>query len=130
MNAYLGAPAKTGQSADSEEENASQGSGGERMNRIEYPAATVFMSEKGDEIPDIDPKKIRAYFGPGDPLTDKRNAAHFLFCDGHVDLKKREEFDPELAEKSEENPSPTDNVNLNRHFTYVPYVGAVKPESQ
>jgi prepilin-type N-terminal cleavage/methylation domain-containing protein/prepilin-type processing-associated H-X9-DG protein len=98
----------------------------ERMNRVEFPMGTVFMSEKGDDLPDADPQLIKAYFGSGDPLADRKNGAHFLFCDGHVELKKREEFDPAYVTASEENPSPTDNVKLNRHFTYVPYVGATK----
>ena len=127
MNGYLGAPAKA-KTGDDSEEGSVESTGGERMNRIENPAATVFMAEKGDEVPDIDPKKIKAYFGPGDPLTDRKNAAHFLFCDGHVDLKKREEFDPDLVDKEGDNPSPTDNANLNRYFTYVPYAGADKQE--
>jgi len=120
MNPYLG------HTNVSEDEKTSEAVT-ERMNRVESPMATVFMSEKGDDKPNIDPKLIKAYFGSGNILGDKKNGAHFLFCDGHVELKKREEFDPEFMEISAENPSSMDNVNLNKHFTFVPYVGATKP---
>ena len=96
------------------------------MSRVERPSATVFMSEKGDDQPICDPSKIKAYFGDGDPLADKLNQAHFLFLDGHVELKKRQEFDPELVKGTDESPGPIDNVNLNRQFTYIPYPGAKK----
>jgi prepilin-type N-terminal cleavage/methylation domain-containing protein/prepilin-type processing-associated H-X9-DG protein len=119
MNPYLG------RTNVNEEEQTSEVVT-ERMNRVEFPMGTVFMSEKGDDLPDADPKYIKAYFGSGDPLSDPKNGAHFLFCDGHVELKKREEFDPAFVTASEESPSPTDNVKLNRYFTYVPYAGATK----
>ena len=94
------------------------------ISRIEYPSATVFMAEKNDDYAVCNPTKIRAYFGPGNPLTDQNNAANFLFCDGHVELIKRSVFDPNFAPDTEDNPSPTNNTNLNQHFTFIPYRGA------
>lgn len=96
------------------------------INRVERLGATVFMSERGDDIPIIEPEKIKAYFGSGDPLTDKKNGAHFLYCDGHAELRSRENFDPNLMSSSKDSPSPTDNTTLNRTFTYIPYPGATK----
>lgn len=95
------------------------------ISRIERPSATVFMAEKNDEFANCNPKYIKAYFGAGDPAYDKNNAAHFLFCDGHVDLIKRANFDPNLITvNSEEEPNPINNKFLNKNFTFVPYVGA------
>lgn len=95
------------------------------ITRIELPSATVFMAEKNDEFANCNPKYIKAYFGSGDPSYDKNNAAHFLFCDGHVDLIKRANFDPNFITKdSEEDPNPINTKFLNKSFTFVPYVGA------
>jgi prepilin-type N-terminal cleavage/methylation domain-containing protein/prepilin-type processing-associated H-X9-DG protein len=94
------------------------------FSRIERPSATVFMAEKADEKPILEPLAIKAYFGPGNPVTELKNSAHFLFCDGHVTLMQRSEFDPEKMKTDKDSPSPTDNANLNRHFTYIPYIGA------
>lgn len=96
------------------------------INRIENMGATVFMAERGDDIPIIEPEKIKAYFGSGDPLLDKKNGAHFLFCDGRVELRSRENFDPALMPSTKDSPSPTDSDNINRNFTYIPYTGATK----
>jgi prepilin-type N-terminal cleavage/methylation domain-containing protein/prepilin-type processing-associated H-X9-DG protein len=92
--------------------------------RIERLSATVLMAEKNDEFANCNPEHIHAWFGSGDPLKDKDNAAHFLFCDGHVDLIKRSKFDPNFMSIDSENTSPIDTVKLNPHFTFVPYVGA------
>lgn len=92
--------------------------------RIERPAATVFMAEKNDDFANVNPEYIRAWFGPGDPLKDKENAAHFLFCDGHVELRKRIDFDPNMMKIDSENPSPINAQKLNINFTFVPYTGA------
>ena len=127
MNPWLGAPSTPGAEGEDEGENKQPF---ERMNRIEFPKATVFMAERGDDVPIFEPKKIKAYFGSGDPLTDRKNSAHFLFFDGHVELLKREEFDPALMKVSQDHPAPDDNQNLNRHFTFVPYQGAPKPEEE
>ena len=94
------------------------------FSRIERPGATVLMAEKNDEFANCNPEHIHAYFGPGDPTTGKENAAHFLFCDGHVELRKRVDFDPNYMTISADNPSPSNNTTLNTHFTFVPYVGA------
>ena len=85
------------------------------LSRIEYPSATVFMAEKNDGFANCTPTKIKAYFGSGDPSSDMNNAAHFLFCDGHVELIKRAVF---------ADPSATDNINLDTHFTFVPFYKA------
>jgi prepilin-type N-terminal cleavage/methylation domain-containing protein/prepilin-type processing-associated H-X9-DG protein len=97
----------------------------QKMNPIERPAATVFMGEKGDNIANCNPKYIQAFFGEGDPLTAPNNSAHFLFCDGHVELRKRSNFDPALMPNTTTDPSPINTTNLNQHFTFIPYVGAV-----
>lgn len=96
------------------------------FNRIERPAATVLLGEKADAKPIVDPLDIRAYFGAGDPKTDPKNSAHFLMCDGHIEFRKRGDFDPEIATGNPDNPTSIDNTNLNRYFTFIPYVGAVK----
>ncbi len=96
------------------------------VTRIERLSATVFLAEKADDKPIADALALKAYFGAGDPVTDLKNSAHFLFCDGHVEIKPRIEFDPEKMHVDTDNPSPTDNKNLNRHFTYIPYPGATK----
>lgn len=94
------------------------------LNRVERPAATVFMAEKADDIANCNPKFIRAWFGDGDPATNKDNSAHFLFCDGHVELRKRTDFDPTMMPDTTDNPNSINNTKLNQHFTFVPYVGA------
>ena len=94
--------------------------------RIERPAATVFMAEKADEKPVCEALQIKAFFGAGDVTLDPKNEAHFLFCDGHVEPRKRENFDPSVMAISADNSSPVDETNLNRYFTYIPYPGAEK----
>ena len=96
------------------------------VTRIERLSATIFMAEKADDKPILEALAVKAYYGPGDPVTELKNSAHFLFCDGHVEIKPRIEFDPEKMRVDSESPSPTDNKNLNRHFTYIPYPGATK----
>ena len=127
MNPWLGVSSEDA-SSTSEDDGESAKQPVERMNRIEFPNATVFMAEKGDDIPIFEPKKIKAYFGSGDPLADRKNSAHFLFFDGHVSLLKREEFDPAHMTVSQDHPAPDDNQVLNRHFTFVPYQNAPKPK--
>lgn len=105
MNAYL----------YSSKENPNGKDHTQPLSRVEYPSATVFMSEKGDGFANCVPKYIKAYFGAGDPTYDKNNAAHFLFCDGHVELIKRAVF---------EDASATDNVTIDPHFTFIPFLGA------
>jgi prepilin-type processing-associated H-X9-DG protein len=95
------------------------------ISRIERPAATIFMSEKNDDVACSTPKEIRAYFGSGNIKEDPKNSAHFLFCDGHVTLVKREVFDPKNDSDSEEDPSPTNVTHLNRNFTFIPYPNAI-----
>lgn len=95
------------------------------FSRIENQGGTVLMAEKSDEFPNLNPEHVRAYFGSGDPKLDKESSAHFLFCDGHVELKKRVDFDANYMKIDPDNPSPIDNTKLNLHFTFVPYVGAV-----
>jgi prepilin-type N-terminal cleavage/methylation domain-containing protein/prepilin-type processing-associated H-X9-DG protein len=92
--------------------------------RIENLSSTVLMTEKGDDRPNSDPTMIRAHFGEGNSLTDKDNAAHILFCDGHVDLVKRSVFDPKFAPDSEQSPGPVNKDKLSTTLTFVPYVGA------
>ena len=96
------------------------------ISRIERPSATVFMSEKADDKPISVATEIKAYFGAGDPMKDPKNGAHFLYCDGHVELRKREDFDPDLMHGTVDNPGPTDLSNLNRYFTFIPYPGATR----
>jgi prepilin-type N-terminal cleavage/methylation domain-containing protein/prepilin-type processing-associated H-X9-DG protein len=96
------------------------------INRIERPSATVFLAEKADEKPICEATEIKAFFGGGDVKKDPKNGAHFLYCDGHVELRARENFDPDIMTISAENPSPIDSGVLNRYFTYIPYPGALK----
>ncbi len=88
------------------------------LSRIESPSATVFMAEKNDNFANCNPKYIKAYFGsnaPGAADTDKNNAAHFLFCDGHVELIKRAVFS---------DPAAINNITIDPHFTFVPFYKA------
>ncbi len=97
------------------------------ISRIEYTSTTVFMAEKNDDFANCNPKYIKAYFGsdaPGAAETDKNNAAHFLFCDGHVELIKRAIFDPNFSPNTNDNPSSINTTNINTHFTFIPYPGA------
>ena len=96
------------------------------INRIERLSATVFLAEKADEKPVCEASEIKAFFGAGDIEKDPKNGAHFLYCDGHVELRARENFDPEVMTINAESPSPIDAGNLNRYFTYIPYPGALK----
>ncbi len=96
------------------------------VNRIQTLSATVFLAEKCDADPEITPETVRAYFGPGKPESDKDNGAHFLFCDGHVELIKRKDFDPNIRTFTADDPSPVDVKNLNKHFTFIPYPDAEK----
>lgn len=90
--------------------------------RLASTSSTVFMAEQGTASAELRPETIRAHFGPGDVVESKENAAHFLFCDGRVELLTRDKFDPRFIKTS---PLPTDSTNLNTGFTYVPFVGAL-----
>ena len=90
--------------------------------RIESATSTVFMGEQGEDKSELRPETLRAYLGPGDVVNFKENAAHFLFCDGRVELIKRETFDPRFVASGH---SPIDTALLNPGFSYVPAVGAV-----
>lgn len=94
--------------------------------RVEHPVSTVFMGEQATGSPVLDPGTIHAYFTGDNPLTDKKSAAHFLFCDGHAALIPREKFDPAMTTNSPDYPSPTNAQTINQEFTYIPYEGAVK----
>lgn len=90
--------------------------------RVESLGSTVFMGEQGTASPQLEPEKIRAYFGPGDVVDSIENAAHFLFCDGRVELLTRDKFDPRFVKTT---PLPTDTTALSPGFSYVPFVGAI-----
>jgi prepilin-type N-terminal cleavage/methylation domain-containing protein/prepilin-type processing-associated H-X9-DG protein len=90
--------------------------------RVESSSSTVFMAEQGTNDSEIRSEKIRAYFGPGNVVDDKENAAHFLFCDGRVELLTRDKFDPRFVKTT---PLPTDASALSPGFSFVPFVGAV-----
>ena len=92
------------------------------MSRVERPAATVFMADKNDDIADCHPSYIKAYYGSGDLTTDPNNAAHFLFCDGHVALVARKGFDPEFGSQSMQDNPPDSS------FTFSPYTVTVDPD--
>jgi prepilin-type processing-associated H-X9-DG protein len=103
----------------------------QKMNLVEHPAVTVFMAEAGKDKSafdlEADHEAIYAYFGEGDTLHDMQNMAHFLFCDGHVEQRKRENFDPtsnSLQDNPPTNPGPLNKEVLSQTFTYIPYVGA------
>jgi prepilin-type processing-associated H-X9-DG protein len=91
--------------------------------RVESGTSTVLMGEQGDDKSELRPDSIRAYFGGGDPLKSKDNGAHFLFCDGRVEMKKREVFDPGVSTIT---PSAIDSATLNPSFSFVPHVGALQ----
>ena len=91
--------------------------------RIESPASTVLMGEQGDDKSELRTETLRAYFGGSDDvLNDKENFAHFLFCDGRVELVRRDIFDIRFATGTN---SPLDTITLSPGFSYVPFVGAV-----
>ncbi|MGC3991029.1 MAG: prepilin-type N-terminal cleavage/methylation domain-containing protein [Chthoniobacteraceae bacterium] len=94
--------------------------------RIAKPSATVFLAETLDSYANLNPTYIVALFLKGDILKPDGTwtaqadaAANFLFCDGHVSLKKRREFDPNFGGTATKSP-PDPN------FTFLPYVGAVQ----
>lgn len=89
--------------------------------RIESAHSTVFMGEQGNNISELRPESIKAQFGPGSPVDGKENAAHFLFCDGHVELVRRDVFDPKYIPLGSTNPKPDDATTLNPAFSYIPY---------
>ena len=91
------------------------------MSLVERPSATVFMADKNDDVTDCHPSYIKAYHGSGDITTDPNNAAHFLFCDGHVALVPRKDFDPDFGSQSMQDYPPDPN------FTFAPYTGTGEP---
>jgi prepilin-type N-terminal cleavage/methylation domain-containing protein/prepilin-type processing-associated H-X9-DG protein len=121
MNTYLSSTA-----GDKQGSSASISNKRMKMNAVENLAATVFMAEKADNKSSLEPSEILAFFGDGDPTTDQNNQAHFLFCDGHVELRKRSNFDPNVMKDTADDPGPTSTTNLSRNFTYVPFLGAQK----
>ena len=75
------------------------------------------MADKNDDVADCHPNYIKAYHGTGDITTNANNSALFLFCDGHVALVARKDFDPEFGSQSmQDNP-------LDPNFTFAPYTG-------
>jgi prepilin-type processing-associated H-X9-DG protein len=87
-----------------------------KMTRVERPSATVFMAETADTSPVIVPRTIRAFFGGGDPSSGPDNEANLLFCDGHIESKKRKDFaDPKALSVSPIDPG----------FTFMPYPEAL-----
>lgn len=116
MNAYL----------YTKEENPDGEDHTQPISRIEYPSATVFMSEKNDGYANCVPSKIKAYFGSGNPTTDMNNAAHFLFCDGHVELVKRSVFfsHPSKPSSLYGGADDKDKNPIDPNFTFIPFVGA------
>ena len=92
------------------------------MSRVERPSATVFMADKNDDLADCHPSYIKAYYGSGDITTDPDNAAHFLFCDGHVALVARKDFDPDFGSQSMQDNPPDSS------FTFSPYAGSGEVE--
>ena len=90
--------------------------------RIDSMSSTVFMGEQGTASSKIRTEFLRAEFGGPDVFNSKDNAAHFLFCDGRVELLKRDKFDPRFVTT---HPLPTDEKSLSPGFSYVPFIGAV-----
>lgn len=88
------------------------------LTALEHPGALVFLGEKSDDFANCNPSKIKAYFGAGNIETSPDNGANFLFCDGHVRLLTRREFDPTYNSTVLKSDPP------NSSFTFVPYVGA------
>lgn len=88
------------------------------LTALEHPGALVFLGEKSDDFANCNPSKIKAYFGSGNIETSPDNGANFLFCDGHVRLLTRREFDPTLNPKVLKSDPPDSS------FTFVPFYGA------
>lgn len=88
------------------------------LTALEHPGALVFLGEKSDDFANCNPSKIKAYFGSGNIETSPDNGANFLFCDGHVRLLTRREFDPTFNSTVLKS-NPPDNS-----FTFVPFNGA------
>lgn len=85
---------------------------------LDHPSALVFMAEKSDDFANCNPSKIKAYFGGGNIETSPDNAANFLFCDGHVTLLRRRDFDPTYNNKVLKADPPDTS------FTFVPFFNA------
>lgn len=83
-----------------------------KLTRVERSSATVFMSERDDNTPSVTPREVKAYFGSGDPTSDRDNEANFLFCDGHVASMKRKDFEDPKALR-------TDPIDPG--FTFIPF---------
>lgn len=97
------------------------------ITQMDHPSATVFLAETGDDFANCNPSDIQAFFGGGNVLTDPDNAANFLFCDGHVALFKRREFDPKFNPKVLQG-SATQHPELapDTTLTFVPNQGAAQ----
>jgi prepilin-type N-terminal cleavage/methylation domain-containing protein/prepilin-type processing-associated H-X9-DG protein len=121
MNSYL---SSTGSGDSKAASTAGTDNKRMKMNTVENLAATVFMGEKADNKPALLPEQILAFFGDGDPATDREGQAHFLFCDGHVELRKRSNFDPTIMQDTDTDPGPISKKALSRNFTFLPYLGA------
>ena len=87
------------------------------MSVVERPSVTVFMADKNDGIADCHPSYIKAYYGSDNITKDPNNLAHFLFCDGHVALVARRDFDPDFGSQSMADSPPDPG------FTFAPYAG-------
>jgi prepilin-type N-terminal cleavage/methylation domain-containing protein/prepilin-type processing-associated H-X9-DG protein len=87
-----------------------------KMTRVERPAATVFMSECAGSVPSITPRTIKAFFGGGDPDSARDNEANLLFCDGHIESKKRKDF---------EDPKALAVTPIDPGFTFMPFPEAL-----
>ena len=87
------------------------------MSVVERPSATVFMADKNDDTADCHPSYIKAYYGSDNITKDPDNQAHFLFCDGHVALVPRRDFDPDFGSQSMVDNPP------DLGFTFAPYAG-------
>jgi prepilin-type N-terminal cleavage/methylation domain-containing protein/prepilin-type processing-associated H-X9-DG protein len=86
--------------------------------RIPYPASTVFMGEKNDNFANLSPNYVRGYFGNALTINSPEALAHFVFCDGHVELVPRKRFSPALGAPTELDPPQPGLIN------FRPYAGA------
>jgi prepilin-type processing-associated H-X9-DG protein len=89
-----------------------------KIYEIENPMAVVFLAEVEGSTPAAQPADVVPRFGSSKPQNPEA-AAHFLFCDGHVELLPRVRFAGQPGLEDPEKPSDK--------FTWVPFYGAPKP---
>ncbi len=86
-----------------------------RITKLDNPSSTVFMAEVACGRPAFETTEIVACYGPGSRTENPSASAHFLFCDGHVELVPRSTYDAQLGAPSLKADPPS------TEFSFIPY---------